>query len=162
MLGTLLATKKWRRYYWAETSSLKLIINHSSILLEQLLYTEARHTWLLKLLNYKYTVKYKKEKDNITADSLSRRGEEESSSLLAVLAVESDWVSQVRKKVESDDYSKRIKTKLEEGKLDPGKYQLKSGLVYFKGRILINPTSSLTQILITKNHDTPAGGSFRI
>jgi len=60
--------------------------------------------------------------------------------------------------VESDDYFKGIKTKLEEGKQDPGKYQLKSGLVYYKGRILINPTSSLPQILIAEHHDTPAGG----
>jgi len=55
--------------------------------------------------------------------------------------------------VESDDYFKNIKIKVKEGKLDPGKYQLKSGLVYYKGRILVNPTSSLTQILIAEHHD---------
>ena len=64
----------------------------------------------------------------------------------------------MREMVESDDYFQVIKTKLSEGKLDPGQYQLRSGLVYYKGRILINPTSSLTQTLIAEHHDTPSEG----
>ena len=42
-------------------------------LLEQRLYTEAQHTWLLKLSNYRYIVEHKKGKENIVADSLSKR-----------------------------------------------------------------------------------------
>jgi len=54
------------------------------------LYTEAQHTWLLKLLNYKFLVEYKKGKENVVVDSLSRRDEVDSFSLLTVAAVESN------------------------------------------------------------------------
>ena len=37
-------------------------------LLEQRLYIEAQHTWLLKLHNYKFLADYKKEKENVAAD----------------------------------------------------------------------------------------------
>ena len=87
-------------------------------LLEQRFYTEAQHTWLLKLLNYKYVVEYKKERDNVTADSLTRRDETDSSpifeteyaSLVTLVAVESNWLSQVRKMVEIDDFFKSFVT----------------------------------------------------
>jgi len=49
--------------------------------LEQRLYTKAQHAWLLKLLDYKYTVEYKKSKENVAVDSLSRRDEPDSFSL---------------------------------------------------------------------------------
>ena len=35
------------------------------------------------------------------------------------------------------------------------------GIFYYKNRILTNPTSPLTQVLIAKHHDTPIGGHSR-
>jgi len=55
--------------------------------LGQRLYTKAQHTWLLKLSNYKFTVKYKKRKENVVTDDLSRIYETEELTLLLVTAV---------------------------------------------------------------------------
>jgi len=86
-------------------------------LLKQRLYTEAQHTWLLKLINYKYVVEYKKSKDNVAADSLSRREEidsslisvKESATSLTMVAVESNWLSKVKEMVETEDFFKNLK-----------------------------------------------------
>jgi len=53
------------------------------------------------LHNYKCTVEYKKGKDNVTADSLSRKGEQENS-IMMVTAVQSNLVDQVRNLIQTD------------------------------------------------------------
>jgi len=111
-----------------------------------------------KASHYKYIVEYKKGKEHVAADGLSRRDEVDSPSLLTVVAVESDWIQQVREMVISDNYFEDIKIKLDGGKLDPRLYQKKSGLIDYNGRILISPNSTLTQVLILEHHDTPQGG----
>jgi len=78
MLNILFATKKWRQYLLEWDFVVKIDHKPLKYLLEQRLYTEAQHTWLLKLSNYRYTVEYKKGKENIVADSLSRVDENES------------------------------------------------------------------------------------
>ena len=80
-------------------------------------------------------------------------------SVLTVVAIESDWIQKVREMVTLDNYFEEIKVKMEEAKLDPKFYQMKSGLIYYKGRLLISPCSPLIQTLISKHHDTPQGHS---
>jgi len=159
MLGITLATRKWKQYLLGREFIIKT--DHKPLkhfLEEQRLYMEAQHAWLLKLLNYKYTVEHKKGKENGGADSLSRRDEVDSFSLLTVVAVESNWINQVKEMVNSDDYFEDIQSKLNSGKLDSRLYQQSAGLIYYKGRILINPSSPLTQLFISEYHDIPQGG----
>ena len=44
------------------------------------------------------------------------------------------------------------------GGLDVNKYQKRGGLYYYKGKLLVNPASTLTQTLMSEHHDTPEGG----
>lgn len=62
MLEIILASKKWRQYLLGREFIILTDDETLKHLLEQKLYTEAQHSWLLKLLHYKYTVEYKKEK----------------------------------------------------------------------------------------------------
>jgi len=86
-----LAARKWRQYLLGREFIIRT--NHKPLkhLLEQRLYTEAQHSWLLKL-HYKYTVVYKKGKENLATDGLSRR--DEVNSIFTV--VESEWIRKVR------------------------------------------------------------------
>jgi len=77
MLGILLAIKKWRQYLLGREFIIKIDHKPLKYLLEQRLDTEAQHTWLLKLHNYKFVVEYKKGRKNVVANSLSRREEVE-------------------------------------------------------------------------------------
>jgi len=62
-------------------------------------------------------VEYKKGRDNVAADSLSRREkidltsvpEQEDASLITLVAVESFWLNQIKKMVENDDFIKNLK-----------------------------------------------------
>ena len=57
--------------------------------------TEAQHTWLLKLHNYNFRVEYTKGKENLVADGLSRREEEENNTCFGISAVQANWVEDV-------------------------------------------------------------------
>jgi len=42
--------------------------------------------------------------------------------------------------------------------LNPGFYQKMRNIFFYKNRILLSPSSPLTQLLLTEHHDTPMGG----
>ena len=72
--------------------------------------------------------------------------------------VETDWVDLVKKMVSTDAFFSDLESRWNGGLLDTTKYQKKNGLFYYKGRIFINPSASLTQLLLSEHHDTPVGG----
>jgi len=71
----------------------------------------------LKLHSYKFTVEYNKRKENIAADSLPRK-EEEETTVLMITAVSSDWLEQLKSMVRSDEFFKELDRKWETGTLD--------------------------------------------
>ena len=91
----------------------------------------------------------------MTADSLSRNLETEEASTLVVTAVEMDWLDQLRSMVTTEEFFKDLNAKWEAGTLNPGEYQKRGNLFYYKNRILLSPS---TQLLISEHHDTPVGG----
>jgi len=154
MLCILFATKKWRQYLFGREFIIRTDHKPLKYLLEQRLYTEAQHTWLLKLCNYKYTMEYKRGKENVAADSLSRRGEEGE----AITDVSDGYCYRIRLGGETDEYFQKLNSQWEASQLDPNVYQRKGGISFYKGRILISPTDPLTQMLLSEHHDTHAGG----
>ena len=155
----LLATKKWRQYLLGREFIVRTDHKPLKYLLEQRLYTEAQHTWLLKLCNYRYRVEYKKGRENVAADSLSTRNESTGNpALMEISIIESDWIDLVKKMVSTDVYFSELDRKWSEDLLDTTKYQKRNGLFYYKGRILVSPTASVIQLLLSEHHDTPVGG----
>jgi len=105
-------------------------------------------------------VEYKKGRENVAADSLSRRNEvSDTPALLEISVVETDWIDLVKKMVNTDVFFSDLESRWNDGLLDNTKYQKRNGLFYYKGRILINPSASLTQLLLSEHHDTPVGGT---
>ena len=102
MLGIMFAIKKWRHYLLDRESIIKTDHKTLKNLLEQRHYTEAQHSCLLKLHNYRFVVDYKKGKENLAANSLSRSEEAEGGTFLMANAVETYWVDQVRAMLQND------------------------------------------------------------
>ena len=104
--------------------------------------------------SYKYRVEYKKEKENVAADSLSRKAYVEESTVLMITSLESDWLGQLRTMVDTEGFFVELNSKWEDGKLDPSKYQKKGGLFYYKNRILISSMSPLPMLPAEHRHPT--------
>lgn len=76
LMAVIMVVQKWRYYLLGHKFVIK--IDHEALkhLMEQKLTTLLQHKWLSKLLGYDYYVVYKKGKDNLAADALSRCTEE--------------------------------------------------------------------------------------
>lgn len=109
----------------------------------------------MKLYGYNYKVEYKKGSENRAADGLSRKEEVQ---LQAVTVVQSDWLHYYKEAMRSSPYYQEQLQKWEQGLLDASKYSLKRELLYYKNRLLIDPTSEFTSVMFKEHHSTPQSG----
>jgi hypothetical protein len=88
VLAIIEALKRWRHYFLGS----KLIIktDHQSLkfLTDQRLTEGVQHKLMRKLLEFDYTIQYKKGKENLVADALSRK----SNQLMAISQVTPIWI----------------------------------------------------------------------
>lgn len=70
--------------------------DHDSLkyFLEQHLSLEEQQKWVTKMLGYEFEIVYKKGKENLVADALSRRDESAEALLCAIYLLNADWVDQ--------------------------------------------------------------------
>ena len=103
-MGILFAVKKWGQYLLRREFIIKTDHKSLKYLLEQRLYTEAQHTWLFKLHNYKFVVEYKKEKKSTIADSLSRKEDDKGAIVFTITTMESDWLQKLKGMMDFDPF----------------------------------------------------------
>ena len=77
LLALVTAVTKWRHYL--EGHHFIINTDHQSLkyLLEQRITTPLQQKWLTKLMGLSYEICYKKGKENVVADALSRKGRDE-------------------------------------------------------------------------------------
>ena len=72
MLALVLAVQKWRPYLLGRKFVVRTYQRSLKHLWEQKITTTTQEKWLAKLMGYDFTIEYKKGKDNVIADKLSR------------------------------------------------------------------------------------------
>lgn len=77
LLAVIMATQKWRTYLLGQKFIIK--IDHEALkhFMEQKLTTILQQKWLSKMLGFDYTISYRKGKENVAADALSRMFDKE-------------------------------------------------------------------------------------
>jgi len=95
MLAILHAIDLWHPYLLGQRFQIKT--NHQSLkyFLEQHISSPEQQKWVTKLFGYDYEIIYKKGKDNVVADALSRKYEEEGS-LFSLSFIVPDWLQAMR------------------------------------------------------------------
>ena len=73
LLALVIAVKRWRTYLVGRPFTVKTDQQSLKYLLEQKIGTLAQQKWFAKLLRYVFVVEYKKGKDNLVVDALSRK-----------------------------------------------------------------------------------------
>lgn len=90
-LAILEALKKWRHYFVVNELLIRTDQKSLKFITEQKVSEGVQHKLLLKLLEFNYTIEYRKGKDNRVADALSRRDQ----SIMAITVVTPTWVESV-------------------------------------------------------------------
>jgi len=82
----------------------KVKIDHDSLkyFLEQILSSKEQQKWVPKMLGYDYEIIYKKGKQNVVADALSRKDEDVEAFLCAISISQPDWMNEERDEWKND------------------------------------------------------------
>lgn len=97
MLALVLAVQKWRPYLLGRKFVVRTDQKSLKHLWKQKITTTAQEKWLVKLMGYNFTIDYKKGKDNVVADALSRG--EEDGEINAISALVPHWLKSIREEV---------------------------------------------------------------
>ena len=108
-----------------------------------------------KLLGLDYAIQYRKGKEIIVADAMSRCHEE--GSVAAISQVIPEWYNEVIDSYGEDEKIKGIIKKLTVGTQGEGEYTLSGGLLRRHGRLVIGDDTRLKKKIMQSLHESPLG-----
>jgi hypothetical protein len=94
MLAILHAVELWRPYLLGQRFQIKTDHQSLKYFLEQRISSQEQQKWVTKLFGYDYEIIYKKGKENVVADALSQKYEDEGS-LFSLSFIVPDWLQAV-------------------------------------------------------------------
>jgi hypothetical protein len=96
MMAILHAVETWHPYLIGRHFQIKTDHHSLKYFLEQWLSSPEQHKWVTKMLGYDYEIIYKKGKENVVVDALSRQFEEDGS-LFALSLPSLGWLEEAHK-----------------------------------------------------------------
>jgi hypothetical protein len=152
-LAILEALKKWCHYLLSNRLIIKTDHQSLRFMTNQRLIEGIQHKLLLKLLEFDYTIEYKKGKENIAADSLSRRDFQLNIITVCVL----EWIEDVKLSYALDKDSDKLLQKLSKDVTDPPQYTVKDGLIKHGNKIYVGASANLRLQLLETFHRSGLG-----
>jgi hypothetical protein len=148
-MAILEALKKWRHYLLGNKLIIRTDQKSLKYLTSQRLLEGVQHKLMLKLLEYDYSIEYKKGSENSVADALSRKVEHwQPLECTAITMAIPKWMEEVISSYETDEDCKK---KLQELAIDPSchtNYTLTSGVLRYKNRVVIGQNLDLCSKLL--------------
>ena len=96
MLAMLHALKKWHPYLIGRHFKVKTDHDSLKYFLELRLSSQEKQKWVTKMLGYDFEIIYKKGKQNMVANALSRKNEDVDALLCAFFIIQPDWIIEAR------------------------------------------------------------------
>jgi hypothetical protein len=146
MMKILHALKKWRPYLIGRHFKVKTDHDSLKYILEQRLSSEEQQKWVTKILGYDFEIVYKKGKQNVVADALSRKDEDVEAFLCAISIIQPDWIIEARDEWKNDEKC---------GLSFKGCSRIP---VWYKDRLYLCKDSQLKQKVLLELHTSPVGG----
>jgi len=153
-LAMLEALKKWRHYLLGNKLILRTDQQSLRFMTTQKLTEGVQHKLLLKLLEFDYTIEYKKGKDNIAADALSRRDV----SCHAITVCVPEWMEDVKLSYIQDADSAKLLRKMANDVSDPPQYTIKDGIIKHGSKIYVGASTNMRLTLLENFHHSAIGG----
>ena len=111
---------------------------------------------MTRLMDLKFRIVYRQDKDNIVADSLSRVGH--MMALQAVSEVQPVWLQEVLNSYATDPKAQQLLAQLAIHSPDASGFSLHQNLIRHKGKVWIGDNSALQTKLIAAFHSSAIGG----
>jgi hypothetical protein len=159
MLDILHVVDLWRPYLFGQRFQIKTDHQILKYFLEQCISSLEQQKWVTKLFGYDYETIYKKGKENVVADSLSRKYEDEGS-LFSLSFILPNWLQAVRQEWLQDPKSLQLIQQLQSSAPTPPGYSWLHDELRYKGRLYLSKQSKLKYMVLSELHATPTVGHF--
>ena len=114
---------------------------------------------MTRLMGPQFKVVYRKGKENMAADALSRVGH--LLALQAISAVQPQWLQEVLNSYVTDKEAQSLLAQLVLASPNDQGFSLENGLIRHKGKIWVGQNSAVQTRIISALHSSPIGGAFR-
>ena len=156
-LAILEALKKWRHYLLGNKLTIRTDQKSLKYLSSQRLLEGIQHKLMLKLLEFDYSIEYKKGCLNTVVDALSRKDNIPDSCAAISVAVPS-WLIEVEASYVGDAFCMKLLQELSINPTSNLHYTHHSGLLRYKNRIVIGNSTELKHKLFQAFHSSVIGG----
>lgn len=165
ILALVLAVQKWRPYLLGGQFIVRTDQQSLKYLWDQKITTIAQQRWLYKLRGFDFVIVYKKGKENVVADALSRRDVVEANAKKGELSAFSqpvpNWIEAVKQEVELSSNLQALVQRIISGEA-MGPWRIIDGVILFKDRIYLETNSSLIEDIIGQFHNTTHEGYHKM
>lgn len=166
LLAITEAVLKWQQYLLGRFFIIRT--DHKSIkeLFQQVIQTPEQQIYVRKLMGFNFCIEYRTGKTNVAADALSRVFEDfehngDASQEFHMLTTASVPISEFLDTLRKENLSLpdliELHRRWKNGELN-SHYHIWNGLLMFKQRYYISPTSSLIPGLLLESHSSPIAG----
>jgi hypothetical protein len=153
-LAILLALKRWRHYLIGGQLIIKTDQQSLKYMENQRLIEGIQHKLMMKLLEFNYRIEYKKGKENLVVDALSRKDYSLSAISMAVPA----WISDIEASYKDDAYFTNLVQQLVVNANSVLDFAIYSSTIRYKGRIYIGQSTDLKQKIVASLHSSVMNG----
>ena len=145
-MAILEALKKWCQYFLGNKLLIKTDQSSLKYIASQRLLEGIQHKLMLKLLEFDFTIDYKKGSENVAADALSRQFQqddegdqdiEEPATCLATTTAIPTWALDITASYSDDNHCKQLLQALAVAPDSHPNFSTQSGILRYKGRIYI-------------------------
>lgn len=164
LFAVVSAVQKWRGYLLGRPFVIKTDQQAIQFLLGQKISTPEQQKWLTKLLGFDYSIEYKRGKENVVADPLSRLHDSPSlhqyntGQSNAISSVIPQWKLDIRNSLEGDA---DITTILNQLAINPSlvsEFSLIDGDLRRNGRLCVGNNGNLRHDILQNLHNSREGG----
>ena len=110
------------------------------------------------MLRYDFEILYKKGKQNVMADALSRKHEDIEGFLCVISLPQFDWVGEANTEWKQDHKTCQIIQQLQENPNALDKFMWKNDLLWYQDRLYLCKSSQLKHKILIELHTSPIGG----
>jgi len=129
--------------------------------LEQKLSSEEKQKWVTKMLGYDFEIIYKKGKQNVVADALSRKDEDVEALLCTISIIQPYWINEAREEWKNDKEVGELIRKLQQYSSTSDTFSWKNDSLWYKDCLYLCKNSQLKQNILMELHTSPLGGHSR-
>ena len=156
-LVVLMAMDKWRHYFEGGRFIIKTDHENLKFLLQQKFHTQLQKKGMSKLMVLDYVIQYRKGKDNMAVNALSRCHEVgEVAALISTVIPE--WCKEIIDSYEGNAKIKQVLERVATGNTGEDGYSLSGGVLRYHGRIVVGDDDDLKKRILRSLHESALGG----